>query len=284
MQSVISYPERGPWGDAKWRGNCSGFVIKDLIDHFNPRLFVDVCEGSGTSRDVCRDMGVEYVGLDIHKGNDFTRDSVVNVLPRPADLVFSHPPYHSMIKYSQNPNDTSRCDSVDEFLEKSHVMLLNQRHATKSGGVYASLIGDMRKSGAFRSFQADYINMMPKDELVSVTIKMQHNTVSGGRKYSGSFIPIMHEYLLIWKKSAKTMFAVSMAKASELQKQIASTWRSAIRIAMMQIGEACNLERIYAEVEKVADHLIAKNKHWKAQVRQKLQEHHTNVKRGVWAV
>lgn len=28
--SILSFPERGHWGDAKWRGNCSGHVYKDL--------------------------------------------------------------------------------------------------------------------------------------------------------------------------------------------------------------------------------------------------------------
>lgn len=269
----------------------SGFVAVDLINHFSPSLFVDVCEGSGTSGDVCREMGVPYVGLDLHKGNDFTKDYVLSQLPHPADLVFSHPPYHNMIKYSGNMYgnkalgaDTSHCKSVDEFLEKSHVMLLNQREATKNGGVYATLIGDMRKSGTFRSFQADYIDMMPKDELLSVTIKIQHNCVSNGRQYSGSFIPIMHEYLLIWKKASQSLFAISMAKASEQAKKMASTWRVAIRMAMMKIGGNCNLASIYNEVEKVAAHLIEKNQHWKAKIRQQLQKHFTHVERGVWAI
>lgn len=290
MKSVISYPERGKWGKSSWRGNMSGHVMVDMVNHFKPKLVVDVCEGSGTSGDVCRDMGLDYVGLDLHKGNDFTRDAVLRQLPCPGDLVFSHPPYHSMIQYSGNmygkalPTDTSRCSSVDEFLAMSEVMLLNQREATKEGGVYASLIGDMRKNGTFRSFQADYIGMMPKDELISVTIKIQHNCVSDGRRYSGSFIPILHEYLLIWKKSSQTLFTIAMNKAIELQRQIATTWRSAIRVAMMNIGGKARLCDIYSEVEKCAGALIANNQHWKAKIRQKLQQHYTHVERGVWSV
>lgn len=32
--SVLSFAERGPWGDAKWRGNCSGFVYQALFRSF----------------------------------------------------------------------------------------------------------------------------------------------------------------------------------------------------------------------------------------------------------
>jgi hypothetical protein len=237
MKSVMSFEERGAYGDKKWRGNTSGYVIKELVQHFNPKLFVDACEGSGTSRDVCKEMGIEYVGLDLYKGQDFTRDYILNQLPRPADVCFTHPPYHSMIQYSGSvygdkkiDGDTSHCNSVEEFISKSQVMLMNQREATKEGGIYCTLIGDQRGgslgSGNFRSYQSDFIQMMPKDELLSVAIKLQHNCLSDNRVYNGNFIPIMHEYLLIWKKKAKSLFAISFDIASELQSRVATTWRN----------------------------------------------------------
>ena len=73
-------------------------MIKELVEHFNPKLFVDACEGSGTSRDVCKEMGIEYVGLDLYKGQDFTKDYILTQLPRPADICFTHPPYHNMVR------------------------------------------------------------------------------------------------------------------------------------------------------------------------------------------
>jgi hypothetical protein len=215
MKSVVSYPNRGQWGKSNWRGNTSGHIIKDMIEHFKPKLFVDACEGSGTSRDVCKEMGIGYVGLDLYKGQDFTKDYILSSIPHPADICFTHPPYHDMIAYSGNvygneplAGDTSRCLSPEEFISKSQVMLLNQREATRGNGVYATLIGDHRKNGEFRSYQSDFIQMMPKNELLSVTIKLQHNCLSDKRVYSGNFIPIMHEYLIIWKKKSQSFFGV----------------------------------------------------------------------------
>jgi hypothetical protein len=34
--SVVSYPNRGSWGDPKYRGNCSGHLGKDLILRAEP--------------------------------------------------------------------------------------------------------------------------------------------------------------------------------------------------------------------------------------------------------
>lgn len=293
MKSVVSYPNRGHWGKSNWRGNTSGHIIVDLIEHFNPQTFVDVCEGSGTSGDVCRELGIAYHGLDLFKGNDFTRDYVLSTIGRPADMVWSHPPYGTMIKYSSNvwgshpvEGDTSHCQSVEEFLEKSHVMLLNQREATRENGIYCTLIGDHRsKEIGFRSYQADFIKMMPTSELLSVVIKEQHNVMSDKKVYANnSFIPISHEYLLIWKRSSASLFQIAWEGAKEIKAQIASTWRSAIRIALMRLGGKARLEDIYREVEMCAGHKIANNIHYKAKVRQELQKHFTNVERGVWAV
>ena len=60
-----------------------------------------------------------------------------------------------MIEYSGNvygkealQGDTSRCSSPEEFISKSQTMLLNQREATREGGIYATLIGDHRGGSA----------------------------------------------------------------------------------------------------------------------------------------
>ena len=43
--SVVSYPSRGPWGDAQYRGNCSGFLVKDLILRFGCQSIFDPAQG-----------------------------------------------------------------------------------------------------------------------------------------------------------------------------------------------------------------------------------------------
>lgn len=52
LSSVVSYPDRGPWGDSAYRGNCSGHLVKDLILRFKCQSVFDPSEGGGTVRDV----------------------------------------------------------------------------------------------------------------------------------------------------------------------------------------------------------------------------------------
>jgi hypothetical protein len=123
--SILSFPDRGPWGNSRYRGNCSGHVYKRIFEHLHPRVFTDPMVGSGTSVEVAREMGIEAYGLDLHSGFNILKDSILKAVGKPSDLVLSHPPYHDMIPYSgsewgrePHPDDLSRCKSEAEFLEK----------------------------------------------------------------------------------------------------------------------------------------------------------------------
>ena len=57
MTSIASYFARGKYGSNTWRGNCSGLLIKDLLQHYQPGVFGDLAVGSGTSIEVANDLG-----------------------------------------------------------------------------------------------------------------------------------------------------------------------------------------------------------------------------------
>src|ERR671928_1611198 len=111
LTSVVSYPDRGPWGDSRYPGNCSGYLLIDLCATFQPRRVLDPMEGGGTSREVCADLAVEYAGFDLRSGTDSLRDEIGSGY----DLIFWHPPYHDMKVYTDDPRDLSRAGSVAMF-------------------------------------------------------------------------------------------------------------------------------------------------------------------------
>src|SRR4026209_2095195 len=65
LTSIVSYPDRGPWGDNRYPGNSSGYLLIDPCATYSPRPVLDPMEGGGTSRDVCADMGIDYQGFDL---------------------------------------------------------------------------------------------------------------------------------------------------------------------------------------------------------------------------
>src|SRR5688500_2673307 len=58
LTSLHARPGRGPYGDATYRGNCSGLLIEDLLRFFRPRTVLDPMTGGGTCRDVCSSLGI----------------------------------------------------------------------------------------------------------------------------------------------------------------------------------------------------------------------------------
>lgn len=98
--SILSFPERGRWSRSGYRGNCSGHVYRAIFEQLRPHVFVDPMVGGGTSVEVARELGIEAYGLDLHSGFNVLRESLLDRVGKPADLVLSHPPYGAMIVYS----------------------------------------------------------------------------------------------------------------------------------------------------------------------------------------
>lgn len=296
MFSLLSYPNRGPWGRASWPGNCSGYVYKALFEFFRPTTFVDPMVGSGTSVEVARELGVKATGLDLHSGFNILRQSILDAIGAPADFVFSHPPYHNIIQYSgrvwgqAHPDDLSRCVSPDEFLEKLEIAVLNQRNATRSGGMFGCLIGDFWDNGRLVSAQAELVARLPAKELRCVIVKAQHNVSSDRKAYRRLRYPrLAHEYVVLWEKPQQIV-SILQTLADVLQRdkaRITSTWRAVVYAALLEVGGRSPLPELYEHIARQAPERLATNPNWKAKVRQTLQlspDLFRPSERGVWGV
>jgi len=274
--SILSFPNRGPWGQSSYRGNCSGFVQKSLIDFFKPRYFVDPAEGGGTSRDVCRQLGIKYTGLDLKSGFNLLKDKLKDRLEGNPDFIFFHPPYGEMVQYSgqlygtPHPDDLSRCGNSDIFLSKLELALMNIYDSLKDQGHYAVLIGDMRKNGEYFSWQADIIGM-GLGKLKNLIIKTQHNCLSYGVQYSGSFIPIMHEFLLVFLKDRQIISfgQLLLQKEERIARRLAGTWKQIVYQALQDLGGKATIDETFNSVMKRID--PQGNQHVAAKIRQTLQ-------------
>ena len=284
--SILSFPERGPWGDARYPGNSSGFVMLELLAALKPRLVIDVTAGSGTNVALCNDHGVRVLGLDLKDGFNALKDSVLARAGEHADLTWSHPPYWDVKKYSSHPDDLSAAGSEDEFLDKLHALLLNQREATKEGGHYVTLLGDRRKGGCYSSYQADFITRMPRDELKSVVIKTQHNTSRPGKSYALRYPLVAHEYLSVWRRAERSLYALWRSLVHQVHRALEGTWKALVHNVLLQLGHASSLTDIYAAVAEAAPEALSKT-HWQAKVRQTLYAYpdvFRRAERGVWGL
>lgn len=204
MTSVVSYPNRAPWGDHRYRGNCDGRLIRNLILRYRATKICDPMEGSGTSREVVEGLnkykkkGISYWGSDLRNGFDLTKQQP----PEKFDFCWIHPPYWNIIRYSNSPNDLSNYEEYEEFRKFLMICLQRCYEALETGGRLAVLIGDVRRKGKYTAIVKDILNF-PYGELRSIIIKVQHNCTSDRRQYGKlEDPPIKHEYCIVFKKTA----------------------------------------------------------------------------------
>lgn len=300
--SVLSFPNRGPWGDNRYRGNCSGFIQAYLIWKYQVQKFAELFAGSGTGYDVCQDMGISYFGADLNpnpvRPNICSIDAFADEVPDAfsfADFIFMHPPYGEPIKiaYAGNmyPDPSGELSKRDlgqmpwpEFMKTLNGVVMKYFSAMESGARMGILMGDVRRNGHLYSMLTDIVK---PGELEQIIIKKQHNCVSNGRNYSRkNFVPLAHEYILVLKKIAPYIldFQYPVRKELDVRDSMSATWKDVVFAALSAIGGKAKLHDIYAEIE--GHKKAATNPHWRDKVRQVLQMYSAfySTERGVWAI
>ena len=143
--TMWSFPDRGKWAthDAKWRGNWSPYIPRNLILRYSKEkdLILDQFAGGGTTLIEAKLLNRNIVGVDvndialercrekinfhhegadgdvyIHKGDarnlNFLADGSI-------DFICTHPPYANIIHYSEEqniPDDLSDLDVTTIYL------------------------------------------------------------------------------------------------------------------------------------------------------------------------
>ena len=208
-QSVVSYPDRGPWGNSRYRGNTSGHLVADLIDTYKPQTVLDPMEGGMTTFEVCEERFLDYEGYDLNDGHDLLSATTQKLMriksPEGVDMIFWHPPYWNMITYHETDRRDFAHGSYEQYLQRMQrgMAFLATMLNGKENSRLCILIGDLRRSGVYYWMARDISTpeklRMAKLRLDALVIKQQNNVTSNQRVYSKPLIRIMHEYVLILK-------------------------------------------------------------------------------------
>ena len=238
--------------------------------------------GSGTTKAAADKMGVVSHLYDLHSGFDLMNSDI----PERPEFIFWHPPYWDIIKYSgvmydadevkqrygydPTQHDLSRIATWDEFVSAMNYAMMKQFAALEKGSRMAVLMGDIKKKGRLYSMIAE---IAKPGTLENIIIKAQHNCVSDRTQYSGRFIPILHEYVMIVHKDGALQYPVLLTakKEADIRDMRCATWRDVIAEVLQQYGHAASLTDIYQSVEP---HRKAQsNKFWREKVRQTLHSY-----------
>lgn len=299
MQSIVSYPERNnKYGRSDYRGNCSGLLIKDIIAQYRLRGLSDFMVGSGTTEDVVKEAGIRGSFADLNRGYDMLSMDI----PERAENILWHPPYHNMLIYSNLQysakeveratglseetivaNDLSRCASWEEFVRKMNYCMMKQFTALEKGGRMFVLVGDMKRNGRLYSMIRELICPGTMENII---IKAQHNTWSSRQSYSGNFVPIVHEYLLVTRKDAGLVVPVSwgVSKEYDMRSFGDQSWRDLVYSVIQDNGGRMSLQELYDALKDSAK--AKRNAHWQDKIRQVVQDikHFVRTERGTYAL
>jgi hypothetical protein len=195
LTSLHATDGRGPYGDAKFRGNCSGLFIRDLLDYFGPGRVLDPMAGSGTCGDVCQELNIPCVSFDLAQGFDATDAANFESLGE-FDFVWLHPPYYCLIRYREDSRCLSQSWTLDIYLERMRAVLRNCGSVLSRRGVIAVLIGDAKHAGKYWGLPYRVMQAAEQAGLwlaAPEIIRFGHGAASSRKFYRNSLIPLLHD-------------------------------------------------------------------------------------------
>lgn len=202
LTSIHAREGRGDYGDATYRGNCSGLLIADLLNFFQPATVFDPMAGGGTCKDVCRHLRIPCQSHDLRQGCDASDLSHFRDIT-PVDFVWLHPPYFKMIAYNQDHRCLSASATLSRFLLQLKQVLSNCLTVLKPNGVIALLIGDGKHERLYMGLP--YRTLQAAEELglwlaAPEIVRFSHGSSSSTKVYSTSFIPRLHDICFLLKR------------------------------------------------------------------------------------
>ncbi|HEX4611232.1 MAG TPA: hypothetical protein VH092_23775 [Urbifossiella sp.] len=208
LTSLYHSAEAGDYGDRRYPGNCPGNLIRDLLLYFRPTSVFDPMTGSGTCRDVTRELGIECWSGDIHFGFDLcdprnfeTGNEILE--DRTFDFAWLHPPYWRMKPYADDPRDLSRAPTLESFLEMYALALAHTSSVLKPRGKLAVLMGD------YTDREAGFVPLTYYTKRLAFglglrqhctdIVRFSHGASSSRKIYRSAFIPGLHDIVAVFE-------------------------------------------------------------------------------------
>lgn len=200
-------------GDKNYVGATPSYIIWNLLERYTKATdtIIDPFCGSGTTLDVCKDLGRKGMGFDIVPFREDIIQADARSLPikkETVDFVFMDPPYSTHIDYSDHPKCIGKLDArSDEYYLAMEEVFKETFRVLKNRRYLALYVSDSFKKGkpfiplGFELFQRLQKHFKPVDIIAVVrhnkTLKRNHWHTAA---IDGNYFLRGFNYLFILKK------------------------------------------------------------------------------------
>ena len=206
-----------PQGDASYRGATPSHVIWNVLQRWSKPgdVVVDPFCGSGTTLDVCKDLGRSGRGFDVATTRDDVERADARKLPlkdASVDVVFFDPPYADNLRYSDDERCIGRLPAeTGAWQQAMGEVLVEAARVLKRGGTCAVFLCDIYKvKGGQRTFlplglylaaAAEGAGLVPVEHIAVVRRGKTLDTGAGSRQASKDrFLLRGFSHLLVFQK------------------------------------------------------------------------------------
>jgi SAM-dependent methyltransferase len=227
-----------------YHGNFIPQIPNQLIRRYTKEndVILEPFMGSGTTLFECEKLGRKYIGFDINPAmfeyvnnamsdgkyennfyishcNSMDEQQVDKSLEnaneklgiKSVQFVLMHPPYMDIVKFTDDENDMSKIDNINEFVKKFKIICENSLKHLDKDRYFAVVIGDVYKNGEvipLGFYCMDMIKRNFKVKLKGTIIKNVEGNrgklgVGGIWRYralNSDYYIFKHEYIFVFKK------------------------------------------------------------------------------------
>ena len=222
-----------------YHGNFIPQIPNQLLRRYTKRgeFVFEPFMGSGTTLFECENLDRKYIGFDINPLMlDYVRQSMQNsnfsdffivecnsmntqsvdknfenMGIKNVQFVLMHPPYMDIVKFTDDENDLSRCDNINEFVKKFKLVCENSLKFLDKNRYFAIVIGDIYKNSEILPLSFYCMDMIKRNfkvKLKGIVVKnIEGNRGKLGtsgiwryRALKNDYYIFKHEYILVFKK------------------------------------------------------------------------------------